>query len=250
MVKLYIKTHNTTGIKYFGRTNKEDSHKYRGSGTHWKRHIEKHGYDVSTIILKEFEDGDLTIKSYATEFSKIYDVVKSPKWANMIIEDGCHSSGFLSGVDHPLYGKIGDECHNFGRKHSDDVNKSKGRSGILNGNYGVECTEEKKQRIRDGQPSMSGKNNGNYGNFGPHSPHKGSAIVELYDSDDVLVTTFRGRLKENCDEFGIPIHLISKGYLDGKRFYEDARPSDLTKIKKSGLIRFLGWRAKKVGTIT
>lgn len=29
-IKLYIKTHNKTGKKYFGRTIKDDIHRYRG----------------------------------------------------------------------------------------------------------------------------------------------------------------------------------------------------------------------------
>ncbi len=30
MVTLYIKTHNKTGLKYFGKTIKGDVHKYKG----------------------------------------------------------------------------------------------------------------------------------------------------------------------------------------------------------------------------
>ncbi len=45
---LYIKTHNKTGMKYFGKTVSEDPEKYSGSGVYWKRHIEKHGNDVTT----------------------------------------------------------------------------------------------------------------------------------------------------------------------------------------------------------
>lgn len=50
---LYVKTHNVTGLKYLGKTTKQDPHKYSGSGKHWMRHLKVHGYDCTTTILKE-----------------------------------------------------------------------------------------------------------------------------------------------------------------------------------------------------
>lgn len=48
---LYIKQHTITGKLYFGKTIK-DPEKYMGSGTHWKRHINKHGKEhVETLWL-------------------------------------------------------------------------------------------------------------------------------------------------------------------------------------------------------
>lgn len=41
MIHLYIKTHNTTGLKYFGKTTK-DPYKYLGSGKHWRAHLKIH----------------------------------------------------------------------------------------------------------------------------------------------------------------------------------------------------------------
>ena len=58
MYKLYVKTHNITGLKYLGKTNNKNPHKYRGSGTYWKRHIAVHGYDVTTEILLITDDYD------------------------------------------------------------------------------------------------------------------------------------------------------------------------------------------------
>ena len=34
---LYVKQHNKTGLKYFGKTTKKDPLKYKGSGLYWKR---------------------------------------------------------------------------------------------------------------------------------------------------------------------------------------------------------------------
>lgn len=79
---LYIKTHNITGLKYFGKTTAKDPYKYKGSGTRWRRHLNKHGNDVSTEII-----GYYTIKEEcldaAINFSKENDIVESDDWANL-----------------------------------------------------------------------------------------------------------------------------------------------------------------------
>jgi len=49
---LYVKTHNVTGLNYLGYTTAKDPHNYKGSGTYWKRHIKKYGYDFTTSILR------------------------------------------------------------------------------------------------------------------------------------------------------------------------------------------------------
>ena len=49
---LYIKEHNVTGLKYFGKTTR-DPLKYKGSGTHWTRHISKHGARRSAYLSKQ-----------------------------------------------------------------------------------------------------------------------------------------------------------------------------------------------------
>jgi transposase len=60
-IYLYVKTHNKTGLKYLGKTTSKDPHKYKGSGTYWLSHIKKHGYDVSTEIIKEtFSKDEIT----------------------------------------------------------------------------------------------------------------------------------------------------------------------------------------------
>jgi hypothetical protein len=84
---LYIKIHNKTGMKYFGKTTKSDPHKYTGSGIYWKRHIQKYGYDVTTIIVGEFTNVDECTK-FAIDFSKEHRIVESEEWANLSIENG------------------------------------------------------------------------------------------------------------------------------------------------------------------
>lgn len=60
-----------------------------GSGTVWKRHINKHGKEhVKTIWLSEpYTDTEL-IKEIALHFSLENNIVESKAWANLILENG------------------------------------------------------------------------------------------------------------------------------------------------------------------
>ena len=64
---LYIKTHNITGLKYFGKTT-NDPITYRGSGKYWQAHLKKHGNDVTTEVLGYYTDKEECSK-IALEFS-------------------------------------------------------------------------------------------------------------------------------------------------------------------------------------
>lgn len=83
---LYIKTHNITGLKYFGKTTK-DPYQYRGSGKRWLAHLKKHGNDVSTEVLGYYVSESECLCAAMT-FSKENNIVESVKWANMIDENG------------------------------------------------------------------------------------------------------------------------------------------------------------------
>lgn len=87
MIYLYVKTHNTTGLKYFGKTTKKDPHKYAGSGKYWKRHLQKHGFDYTTEIVATFEDEALC-EQFALKFSTDNNIVDSINWANLREENG------------------------------------------------------------------------------------------------------------------------------------------------------------------
>ena len=87
MIYLYIKTHNKTGLKYLGKTTNKNPYSYQGSGTYWKRHINTHGYDVTTQILLMTES-KTEIKETGIFFSKLWNVVESNDWANLKEEAG------------------------------------------------------------------------------------------------------------------------------------------------------------------
>jgi len=83
---LYIKTHNVTGLKYFGKTV-GDPFRYKGSGVRWLNHLSVHGNKVTTEIIGHYEVLEECNKA-ALEFSEKYNIVKSDEWANLIVEDG------------------------------------------------------------------------------------------------------------------------------------------------------------------
>lgn len=95
---LYIKTHNISGLKYFGKTTANNPNEYLGSGIHWKRHVKKHGKDISTEIVGCFDD-EISLQLYAYEFSFINDIVKSEKWANLKDESGIDGGWFALNQD-------------------------------------------------------------------------------------------------------------------------------------------------------
>jgi hypothetical protein len=88
--KLYIKQHNITGRKYFGKTV-NNPYKYTGSGEYWKKHLKKHGTNISTVEVWEFDDIE-ECKQFALEFSEKNNIVESKEWANLEIENGINGA--------------------------------------------------------------------------------------------------------------------------------------------------------------
>lgn len=93
MIIIYIKTHNITGKKYFGKTNRELSKlkSYKGSGKHWVRHLKVHGNDVSTRIFAAFEEDEFyynIIEKICLDFSESKKIVDSSIWLNIRPENG------------------------------------------------------------------------------------------------------------------------------------------------------------------
>lgn len=90
-IYLYIKQHNLTGLKYFGRTIR-NPYNYHGSGKYWKQHILKHGKSISTLEVFEFNRQE-ECSAFALEFSEIHNIVESNEWANLTPENGIDGSG-------------------------------------------------------------------------------------------------------------------------------------------------------------
>ena len=86
-IYLYKNTHNITGLKYLGKTENPDPHVYKGSGILWSSHIKKHGYDVTTEIIKECSNND-EVKYWGLHYSNLWNVVEDDTWANLKPEEG------------------------------------------------------------------------------------------------------------------------------------------------------------------
>ena len=92
---LYIKKHNITGLRYFGKTIRNPL-TYKGSGKYWKDHLKIHGNDSSTEWYHLFNN-ETELTEYAITFSTKNNIVESKLWANLVIENGINSGG-LSGI--------------------------------------------------------------------------------------------------------------------------------------------------------
>lgn len=129
-IYLYVKTHNVTKLKYLGKTT-QNPYEYKGSGILWKRHIEKYGDDVSTDIIFQSENSE-AIKEKGIYYSKLWNVVESKEWANLIEENGIggDTSKYID------YKKVGLK------------NRGKDTKGTKNSMYGKRHTEETKYKMR------------------------------------------------------------------------------------------------------
>lgn len=146
MITLYVKTHNITGLKYFGKTTSKDPIKYPGSGTYWKNHIRKYGNDVLTEVIGQFDDKDECLK-VAMGFSLQHNIVESDEWANLKIET------LYGGWDHidrkALYMQTSERMKGEGNIAKTPEARSKiSRSMVGNTNgQGVIFTKERREKI-------------------------------------------------------------------------------------------------------
>jgi hypothetical protein len=149
---LYIKKHEKTGLMYFGKTTRENPFSYKGSGRHWKRHLNVHGREyVNTKWVSEIFTDKEDIVEFAEFFSSFFDIVKSKLWANEKGENGL-DGGRDAGFKGPVIGiearKVASERmqvdnpmfkDDIRKKHKDKINsfevrekKSKSKKGNTN----------------------------------------------------------------------------------------------------------------------
>ena len=133
---LYIKQHNQTGLKYFGKTM-NDPYLYKGSGKYWLRHLKKHGNDVSTTWAVPFEDKQELV-DFALRFSEENNITESKEWANLRPENG--TDGIPKGTP----------AHNKGIPRTQAVKDavSKANKGRLAGDKNPSCRPEVREMRR------------------------------------------------------------------------------------------------------
>lgn len=167
MTYLYIKEHETTGLRYFGKTI-ADPYKYPGSGLYWKYHLNQHGKNVKTLWAEKFDDAELC-QEFAEFFSEFFDIVNSDTWANLIPENAQgggsrkgRSVPWLKGTKRPEHAKImsakmsGEGNPRFGKSPwnkgltgtQTGPNPKKALPGDKNGMFGKQQSEEAKQKMR------------------------------------------------------------------------------------------------------
>ena len=129
---LYVKTHNITGLKYFGKTT-NDPYTYYGSGKYWLLHLKKHGYNISTEIVGYYTDKEECV-NFAITFSNeinfigAVDIHKKKIWANQVLENGIDGGATWYGPrPQEMIDKIASK--NRGQKRSDDVREKCRQNG-------------------------------------------------------------------------------------------------------------------------
>ena len=121
IIYLYKKTHNITGLKYLGKTEKSNPYNYKGSGKYWTAHIKEHGYDVTTEIIRVCESKE-ELKEWGLYYSKLWNIVNEcdsngkKTWANLIPESGAGTP----------YGKTYEEI--YGLEKAQELKASRRRS--------------------------------------------------------------------------------------------------------------------------
>lgn len=152
MIYLYVKIHNSTGLKYLGKTKNSDPHKYKGSGKLWKRHIKKHGYDVSTYILLSSEDAN-EIRKTGIFFSKLWNIVESDKWANLKPEEGDGGAILFEEGKHPSQIASAKGTHPW---MGGEMQSRTNRERVANGTHHLLGGAQHKKRIEDGTHHLLG----------------------------------------------------------------------------------------------
>jgi hypothetical protein len=133
MIYLYVKTHTVTGLKYFGKTENSDPHKYPGSGKYWSRHLKIHGRKYTTEIIFSSESKE-EITKVGMEYSLLWNIVESEEWANLKLESG---DGNPKGIT------FSEETR---RKQSEAL---KGKKRSSTENYKKPKSEEHKKKIAE-----------------------------------------------------------------------------------------------------
>lgn len=146
-ITLYIKTHNKTGLKYFGKTKQEDVEKYKGSGKYWLRHLKIHGNDVKTEIFGIYKCENcfekLILEGEALFFSEFYNIVNSNEWANLKLENG------LDGGDTSMCESYISKKYLFSHK--------KENNPFFNKKHSNETKEKMSEAKKDFKPWNTGK---------------------------------------------------------------------------------------------
>jgi hypothetical protein len=142
-IYLYVKQHQSTGLLYFGKTTCQDPFAYRGSGKYWKRHLRKHGNNISTIELWGFDNQDACTR-FALEFSEKHCIVESSEWANLKPETGMDGGTAGIKLSEEIKAKL--RMSQLGKKLSEET-RAKMRAAHLGKKHTAEARAKMRTRI-------------------------------------------------------------------------------------------------------
>jgi hypothetical protein len=172
---LYIKEHEITGLRYFGKTT-QNPQKYKGSGVDWTKHLLEHGPHVKTIWTCLFET-DAEIRDFARFFSDEFDIVNSDNWANAVPESG-HAGGAVKG--HKAWNKgLTRDDPRIAKSLAAMTQATKGKPGKKGGtpwNKGKTGVQDawNKGLAKEQQPMFGKVNSGRAGKPGPNTGNFGN----------------------------------------------------------------------------
>lgn len=166
--RLYIKQCPHCGLKYFGKSTQDNIEHYQGSGIRWRQHLEKHGVEPVHLWNSDWYY-DKSISRFALKFSRINQIVKSTKWANLVEENGINGGNVL-------LSKTDNEIKEITNKRTETNLK---KYGVCNINQlperkeyykklftGREISKEAKLKMSKAKKGKGiGKDNNNYGNY-------------------------------------------------------------------------------------
>lgn len=197
---LYVKQHQKTGLKYFGKTIRKDPYTYFGSGKYWNNHLKTHGYDVNTLHVWEFENIK-QCKHFALKFSIENKIVESNLWANLVEETG--EGGWPS--KWPVGSRNGTKNPFFGKTHSDKVRRR--LSDVHKGKIISLEMRAKLSKILTGRPKANTKNYSKSMKERAKNPNDPSMVaLRESRSDDWIVCNPQGNhiqihsLRKFCNE--------------------------------------------------
>ncbi len=137
MVSLYIFKCSHCDLLYFGKTTNNIA-EYKGSGVVWGRHLRKHRASREILLVKHYTDLEHASK-IALRFSRIHNISRDSKWANLRDEDA--KMGGKTWLDvPPSTGRIAPEHErakmrtaragrkpNLGKRHTQEVKEKIGK---------------------------------------------------------------------------------------------------------------------------
>lgn len=276
MITLYIKTHNKTKLKYFGKTTSEDVHTYRGSGKYWLRHIKKHGYDVTTEILKQFTEECEELIEDAINFSKENNIVKSKEWANLKEENGLDGGWeYINSHRGPgeKYNRFGENNSMYRKTHTKESRQkiSNAISGENHHYFGIKrCEEECKKISINTKLAMSNLTleqkeimkekrlkawneksedekkliNNKISNtiISNLAFSKTSNWIYLYDNKNNLVKIYKGTFSSECAKDGYPSRVLKISYQNNGAPIYQKNPN----LAKPEYRKYAGWYALNI----